>query len=62
MESLYLLVPLSAVLVLFILAVFGWAVQQGQFDDIEAEGQRILTADTPRLDADQGTAEPRQEE
>jgi cbb3-type cytochrome oxidase maturation protein len=53
MESLYLLLPLSALLVLAILAVFGWAVHQGQFEDIEREGERILAHDEAALDADQ---------
>ena len=53
MESLYLLIPLSAGLVLVILAVLGWAVQRGQFEDLDGEGERILN-DTPELDADQG--------
>ena len=42
MESLYLLIPLSVVLVLLIGAVLAWAVLTGQFDDLEAEGRRIL--------------------
>lgn len=54
MESLYLLIPLSAGLVLVIIAVFGWAIHRGQFDDLDAEGERILTSDPPPLDADQG--------
>ena len=54
MESLYLLIPLSVALVLAILAIFGWALDKGQFDDIESEGQRILMADAPALDLDQG--------
>lgn len=45
MEILYLLIPLSAVLVLLILGVFGWAVHRGQFDELEHEGTRILAAD-----------------
>jgi cbb3-type cytochrome oxidase maturation protein len=53
MESLYILVPLSVALVLLILGVFGWAVHKGQFDDVEAEGQRILTAEPEALDTDQ---------
>ena len=44
MDILYLLVPLSAVLVLGIIGVFGWALQRGQFDDLEREGERILEA------------------
>lgn len=54
MESLYLLIPLSAVLVLAILALFGWAVNQGQFEDVEHEGERILTDDANGVDTDQG--------
>jgi len=45
MDILYLLIPLSAVLVLALIGVFGWAVQAGQFDDVEQEGQRILADD-----------------
>jgi cbb3-type cytochrome oxidase maturation protein len=52
-DILYLLIPLSAVLVLFIVAVFGWAVHKGQFEDLEREADRILTEDAPALDADQ---------
>jgi cbb3-type cytochrome oxidase maturation protein len=58
MESLYLLIPLSAGLVLFIIAVFGWAVQRGQFDDIEGEAERILTDEPAPLDTDQGRERP----
>jgi cbb3-type cytochrome oxidase maturation protein len=53
LEILYLLIPLSAVLVLLILAVFGWAVHRGQFDDIEREGERILSSETDPVDGDQ---------
>jgi cbb3-type cytochrome oxidase maturation protein len=53
MEIMYLLIPLSAVLVLGILAIFGWAVNRGQFEDLESEGERILTEDAPSLDTDQ---------
>lgn len=45
MESLYLLVPLSVLLVLAIMALFWWALQRGQFDNIEREGERILHDD-----------------
>ncbi len=59
MEILYLLVPLSAVLVLLIIAVFGWALTRGQFDDLEDEGRRILDDDqagakTPREQLKEG--------
>jgi cbb3-type cytochrome oxidase maturation protein len=62
MEILYLLIPLSAVLVLLIIAVFGWAVSRGQFEDLEHEGERILHADAAPVDGDQGSrqVEPEQ--
>jgi cbb3-type cytochrome oxidase maturation protein len=53
MESLYLLIPLSAGLVLVIIAIFGWAVHRGQFDDLEREGERILTDEAAPVDTDQ---------
>jgi cbb3-type cytochrome oxidase maturation protein len=53
MEILYLLIPMSAVLVLLIIGVFGWAVNNGQLDDLEREGQRILHADAEPIDSDQ---------
>jgi cbb3-type cytochrome oxidase maturation protein len=42
MDILYLLIPLSAVLVLAIIGLFGWALHRGQFDDLQREGERIL--------------------
>ncbi len=42
MDILYLLIPVSAVLILIIVAIFGWAVYSGQFDDVEREGERML--------------------
>lgn len=45
MEILYLLVPLSVVLVLLIIGLFWWALQSGQFDNVEREGERILRQD-----------------
>ena len=53
MDILYLLIPLSALLVLLIIGVFGWALHRGQFDDVEREGSRILEGDPPVVDTDQ---------
>ena len=58
MESLYLLIPLSVGLVLVILAVFGWALNKGQFEDLEREGERILTDEVVSLDTDQAAEVP----
>ena len=56
MDILYLLIPLSSVLVLGIVGVFAWALHRGQFDDLDGEGQRIL------LDVPQANAPPAKEE
>ena len=53
MEILFLLVPLSVVLVFIILGVFAWGLKSGQFDDIEREGSRILQHEAGEFDADQ---------
>jgi cbb3-type cytochrome oxidase maturation protein len=45
MDILFLLIPLSVVLVLFILLGLWWAIQRGQFDDLEAQGEKILKDD-----------------
>ena len=53
MDILYLLIPMSALLVLGILLVFAWALHSGQFDDLSRQGQDILDADDA-LDQAQG--------
>ncbi len=62
MDILYLLIPLSAVLVLAILGIFGWAISRGQFEDLAQEGQRILEAGSDTVDDDQaaGPGQPEQ--
>ncbi|MBI2306573.1 MAG: cbb3-type cytochrome oxidase assembly protein CcoS [Rhodocyclales bacterium] len=45
MESLYLLIPLSVVLVFLIGVAFWWSVKSGQFDDMEGPAYRILMDD-----------------
>jgi cbb3-type cytochrome oxidase maturation protein len=59
MDSLFLLIPLSAVLVLGIVAVFGWAVHSGQFEDLEREGEQPLRPDARPLDESQGSERDR---
>jgi cbb3-type cytochrome oxidase maturation protein len=55
MDILYLLIPLSSVLVLAILGVFAWALYGGQFDDVEQHGEQILEATASSFDPHQGT-------
>ena len=42
MEIIYLLIPLSIILVCLIIAGFIWAVNSDQFDDLEGPAHRIL--------------------
>jgi cbb3-type cytochrome oxidase maturation protein len=44
-ESLYLLIPISLVLVFIIAALFWWALRSGQYDDLEGPAYRILFDD-----------------
>jgi cbb3-type cytochrome oxidase maturation protein len=41
-DALYLLIPLSVVLILAIGALLVWAVMSGQFESLDREGHRIL--------------------
>ena len=45
MDILDLLIPLSVGLIFLILVGLWWAIHTGQFEDIEAEGQRIFKQD-----------------
>ena len=51
MDILYLLIPISLVLVSFIALVLLWAVRNGQFEDMEGPAHRILLDDdSPSID------------
>ena len=55
MDILYLLIPLSLVLVFLIGWVFWLALRSGQFDDLEGPGLRIIADDDRIHDDDKGT-------
>jgi cbb3-type cytochrome oxidase maturation protein len=58
MESLYLLIPLSIVLVFLIGLIFWWSLKSGQFEDLEGPAYRILMDDDkPGVDASSSDAE-----
>ncbi|MFC3531190.1 cbb3-type cytochrome oxidase assembly protein CcoS [Vogesella facilis] len=53
MESLYLLIPVSILLVFVIGLLFWWSTRSGQFDDLEGPAHRILMDDdSPPRDDD----------
>lgn len=45
MDILYLLVPLSVVLVFLVALVFWWSLKSGQFEDLDGPGYRVLLDD-----------------
>ena len=55
MDILFLLIPLSVLLVFALMAAFLWALQTSQFEDLDREGARIL-GDDPDLDVDQASS------
>lgn len=48
MEIMFLLIPISVVLVFLIGAVFWWSLKSGQFDDLEGPAYRLLMDDDDR--------------
>ena len=59
MEVLYLLIPLSLVLIALIVWIFLWAIRSGQFDDLEGPAHRIIMDDDdpPAIKPDEGDKE-----
>lgn len=42
MEIVYILIPLSVILLVIAVAVFVWATNSGQFEDLDSPAWRIL--------------------
>jgi cbb3-type cytochrome oxidase maturation protein len=61
MEIIYLLIPLSVILVGLIIWIFLWAIRSGQFDDLEGPAHSIIMDDDspqiPEADKDGGDGE-----
>lgn len=57
MEILYLLVPISLLLVFAVGVLFWWSLRGGQFDDLEGPGYRVLMDDEDSSSAEKSRAE-----
>lgn len=57
MEIIYLLIPLSILLVTAIVGAFLWSVRSGQFDDLKGPAHRILMDDDTHT-RETGTRKP----
>lgn len=56
MSGLAILIPCALFLGLLALAAFSWALNSGQFDDIDGAGQRVLLDHPGPTDIAPGTA------
>lgn len=61
MEVLYLLIPLSVILVFAIAVTFWVSVRGGQFDDLEGPGFKVLMDDDRPIVEDEKTEEKAEE-
>ncbi len=50
MDSLYLLIPVALVLVALGIKLLLWAIDNGQYEDLDKEAWRILADDQPQAD------------
>jgi cbb3-type cytochrome oxidase maturation protein len=46
-ESLYLLIPVALIFCVIVIKLLLWAIDSGQYDDLDKEGWRILADDDP---------------
>ena len=49
MDILYLLIPISLIIVAIAIGLFMWAIRSGQFEDLEGPAHRILMDDDDPL-------------
>ncbi|MBI5107441.1 MAG: cbb3-type cytochrome oxidase assembly protein CcoS [Rhodocyclales bacterium] len=58
MDILYLLIPLSLVLVFLIAVFFWWSLRSNQYDDLDGPGYRILMDDDRTTNPDPSVVGP----
>ena len=52
MDSLYLLIPIALLFCAIAIKLLLWAINNGQYDDLDKEAWRILADDSPPAAAD----------
>lgn len=60
MESLYFLIPLALVIIILAVKLLFWAINNGQYDDLDTESHRILFDDDvpPQASDTQSASKP----
>lgn len=59
MNIIYVLIPLSIVLMVLALVFFFWAVRNGQFDDLDTPALDVLDDDREPIDPTDESSAPR---
>ena len=62
MDSLYLLIPIALLFCAIAIKLLLWAINNGQYDDLDKEAWRILADDDPAPPATTGNKEAQQPE
>lgn len=55
MESLFFLIPVALVFCAVAIRLLLWAIDSGQYDDLDKEGWRVLADEDDEIPADDGT-------
>lgn len=58
MDSLYLLIPIALVFVAVGIKLLLWAIDDGQYDDLDKEAWRILARDDPESHSEKRDSGP----
>ncbi|MEL0067517.1 MAG: cbb3-type cytochrome oxidase assembly protein CcoS [Gammaproteobacteria bacterium] len=52
MDILFLLIPIAIGFLIIALAVFFWAIRDGQYDDMESQGLKVIIDDKQQTQAE----------
>ena len=58
MESLYLLIPIALIFCAVAIRLLLWAIDSGQYDDLDKEGWRVVGDSDDALDGDDDRGPP----
>ena len=62
MEVIYLLIPISLLLIGLIITLLFWAIRSGQYDDLEAPKHQIIMDDDDSIPSQQTNADVQTDE
>ena len=58
MDILFLLIPIAICFLIIALAVFFWAIRDGQYDDMESQGLKVIIDDRQQTQAEKQPSQP----